>query len=166
MGLSENRVYSQWNSHLIGIMISKTIGYNGVHYFQTHPYGKPGLGTSENRKKHLWWFTTSHPWDDQSDRLLQMVTFLRFFRFFFRNVFFFLDLIQIWSKESTKSQVFLADLRVHIKLLRFPSRPINIQPPPESMLQRICTCGYHLGGIFYSRGRDSDMVSMVNNYRC
>ena len=26
MGLSENRVYSQWNSHLIGIMISKTIG--------------------------------------------------------------------------------------------------------------------------------------------
>ena len=30
MGLSENRVYSQWNSHLIGIMISKTIGYNGV----------------------------------------------------------------------------------------------------------------------------------------
>ena len=26
-------------SHLIGIMISKTIGYNGVHYFQTHPYG-------------------------------------------------------------------------------------------------------------------------------
>ena len=40
MGLSENRVYSQWNSHLIGIMISKTIGYNGVHYFQTHPYIK------------------------------------------------------------------------------------------------------------------------------
>ena len=37
VGLSENRVYSQWNSHLIGIMISKTIGYNGVHYFQTHP---------------------------------------------------------------------------------------------------------------------------------
>ena len=31
-------VYPQWNSHLIGIMISKTIGYNGVHYFQTHPY--------------------------------------------------------------------------------------------------------------------------------
>ena len=39
MGLSENRVYSQWNSHLIGIMISKTIGYTGVHYFQTHPNG-------------------------------------------------------------------------------------------------------------------------------
>ena len=31
-------VYSQWNSHLIGIMISKTIGFRGVHYFQTHPY--------------------------------------------------------------------------------------------------------------------------------
>ena len=35
--MSENGVYPQWNSHLIGIMISKTIGYNGVHYFQTHP---------------------------------------------------------------------------------------------------------------------------------
>ena len=30
MGLSENRVYSQWNSHLIGIMISKTIGCRGT----------------------------------------------------------------------------------------------------------------------------------------
>ena len=29
-GLSENRVYSQWNSHLIGIMISKTIGFRGT----------------------------------------------------------------------------------------------------------------------------------------
>ena len=38
MGLSENRVYSQWNSHLIGIMISKTIGFRGLAYFQTHPY--------------------------------------------------------------------------------------------------------------------------------
>ena len=37
--MSENGVYSQWNSHLVGIMISKTIGYNGVHYFQTNPYG-------------------------------------------------------------------------------------------------------------------------------
>ena len=37
MDLSENRVYSQTNSHLIGIMISKTIGQKGVHYFQTHP---------------------------------------------------------------------------------------------------------------------------------
>ena len=38
LGLSENRVYSQWNSHLIGIMISKTIGFRGLAYFQTHPF--------------------------------------------------------------------------------------------------------------------------------
>ena len=30
LGLSENRVYSQTNSHLIGIMISKTIGFRGT----------------------------------------------------------------------------------------------------------------------------------------
>ena len=35
--LSENRVYSQWNSHLVGIMISKTIGKMGYTIFrQTH----------------------------------------------------------------------------------------------------------------------------------
>ena len=33
-------VYPQWNSHLVGIMISKTIGFFGVHYFQTNPCGK------------------------------------------------------------------------------------------------------------------------------
>ena len=33
-------VYSQWNSHLKTIIWSLTIGYNGVHYFQTHPYGQ------------------------------------------------------------------------------------------------------------------------------
>ena len=38
MGLSENGVYSQWNSHLIGIMISKTIGFRGTNHFQTNPY--------------------------------------------------------------------------------------------------------------------------------
>ena len=38
VGMSENRVYSQWNSHLVGIMISKTIGYTGVHdIFRHHP---------------------------------------------------------------------------------------------------------------------------------
>ena len=39
LGMSENRVYSQWNSHLIGIMISKTIGCRGLAYFhfQTNP---------------------------------------------------------------------------------------------------------------------------------
>ena len=31
-------VYSQWNSHLIGIRINKTIGFRGLAYFQTHPY--------------------------------------------------------------------------------------------------------------------------------
>ena len=30
MGMSENGVYPQWNSHLVGIMISKTIGFFGV----------------------------------------------------------------------------------------------------------------------------------------
>ena len=37
MGLSENGVYSQWNSHLVGIMISKTIGSLGTRHFQTNP---------------------------------------------------------------------------------------------------------------------------------
>ena len=36
-------VYSQWNSHLIGIMISKTIGFRGLAYFQTHPNRKNEL---------------------------------------------------------------------------------------------------------------------------
>ena len=35
MGLSENRVYSQTNSHLIGIMISKTIGFRGTLFSDT-----------------------------------------------------------------------------------------------------------------------------------
>ena len=35
LGLSENRVYSQWNSHLIGIMISKTIGFRGTLFWDT-----------------------------------------------------------------------------------------------------------------------------------
>ena len=35
MGLSENKVYSQWNSHLIGIMISKTIGFRGTLFSDT-----------------------------------------------------------------------------------------------------------------------------------
>ena len=30
LGMSENGVYSQWNSHLVGIMISKTIGCRGT----------------------------------------------------------------------------------------------------------------------------------------
>ena len=34
-GLSENRVYSQWNSHLIGTMISKTIGFRDTLFSDT-----------------------------------------------------------------------------------------------------------------------------------
>ena len=37
VGMSENGVYPQWNSHLVGIMISKTIGCRGLAYFQTNP---------------------------------------------------------------------------------------------------------------------------------
>ena len=36
-GMSENGVYPQWNSHLIGIMISKTIGFRGTQHFQSNP---------------------------------------------------------------------------------------------------------------------------------
>ena len=41
MGLSENRVYSQWNSHLIGIMISKTIGFRGTLFSDTPIWNAP-----------------------------------------------------------------------------------------------------------------------------
>ena len=40
LGLSENVGYIPNYSHLIGIMISKTIGFRGLAYFQTHPYQK------------------------------------------------------------------------------------------------------------------------------
>ena len=39
-------VYSQWNSHLIGMMTSKTIGFRGLAYFQTHPYSNIFLSCS------------------------------------------------------------------------------------------------------------------------
>ena len=40
MGMSENGVYPQQNSHLVGIIISKTIGFFGVHniFRQSHMY--------------------------------------------------------------------------------------------------------------------------------
>ena len=41
MGLSENGVYSQWNSHLIGIMISKTIGFRGTLFSDKPIYQWP-----------------------------------------------------------------------------------------------------------------------------
>ena len=37
--MSENGVYSQWNSHLIGIMISKTSGFRGT-LFSDKPKGR------------------------------------------------------------------------------------------------------------------------------
>ena len=45
IGLSENRVYPQWNSHLIGIMISKTIGFFGVLTIFRHTHIKHGDST-------------------------------------------------------------------------------------------------------------------------
>ena len=45
-------VYSQWNSHLIGIMISKTIGFRGTQHFQTHPYGDTPAPSIP--KSHVW----------------------------------------------------------------------------------------------------------------
>ena len=67
MGLSENRVYSQWNSHLIGIMISKTIGFRGTQHFQTHPYTMTIVtsptqkisGSSQDTKPWAEWSATS-----------------------------------------------------------------------------------------------------------
>jgi len=43
LGLSENRVYSQWNSHLIGIVISKTIGFRGT-LFSDKPIFRDCMG--------------------------------------------------------------------------------------------------------------------------
>ena len=60
VGMSENGVYPQWNSHLVGIMISKTIGFRGLAYFQTNPYSWDINGTI------IWVnyneLTTSEPW--------------------------------------------------------------------------------------------------------
>ena len=61
MGLSENRVYSQWNSHLIGIMIMKTIGCRGLAYFQTNPYFQKVLQRSlVDVLVGPWWATMGH----------------------------------------------------------------------------------------------------------
>ena len=43
MGVSENVGYIPNDSHLVGVMISKTIGFRGLAYFQTHPHGKTSL---------------------------------------------------------------------------------------------------------------------------
>ena len=46
MGLSENRVYSQWNSHLIGIRIMNTIGFRGTLFSDTPISKEDSVGTS------------------------------------------------------------------------------------------------------------------------
>ena len=41
-------------SHLIGIMISKTIGFRGTQHFQTHPHGKMPLSKEYNMIVKSW----------------------------------------------------------------------------------------------------------------
>ena len=53
MGLSENRVYSPKNSHLIGIMISKTIGFRGTLFSDTPRSTLPST----------LWCHQNHSWD-------------------------------------------------------------------------------------------------------
>ena len=66
LALSENRVYSQWNSHLnhlIGIMISKTIGFRGTRHFQTHPCSFAVLtcpASQRTQKKAPPWSKAEH----------------------------------------------------------------------------------------------------------
>ena len=50
LGLSENVGYIPNYSHLIGIMISKTIGFRGLAYFQTHPVGFPHFFSKKNHQ--------------------------------------------------------------------------------------------------------------------
>ena len=66
MGMSENRVYPQGNSNLVGIMISKTIGCRGTQHFQTNPYSSQGRAVFSARGHRatglaLRWVPT-HPW--------------------------------------------------------------------------------------------------------
>ena len=44
MGMSENGVCPQWNSHLVGIMIIKHWVFRGTNHFQTKPYHRILLG--------------------------------------------------------------------------------------------------------------------------
>jgi len=71
---SENRVYSQWNSHLIGIMIINHWVSLGVHYFQTHPSGNGlSLSLSLHRSRSLaknWGWFIPPIYDDFGDGLL------------------------------------------------------------------------------------------------
>ena len=60
MGLSENRVYSQWNSHLIGIMIINHWVQWGTQHFQTHPYGSVHIScwTVERCRERFFYYTS------------------------------------------------------------------------------------------------------------
>ena len=54
MGLSENRVYSQKNSHLIGIMISKTIGFRGTLFSDTPIWASSHLRSAHQEHGDRW----------------------------------------------------------------------------------------------------------------
>ena len=54
LGLSENRVYPQWNSHLVGIMISKAIGFRGTNHFQTNPYLDKFVPWKQKKSQPVW----------------------------------------------------------------------------------------------------------------
>ena len=68
MGVSENGVYPQWNSHLVGIMISKTIGCRGtlfsdkpIWFHMIAAYCKKCLVLCPARK--LWFSFFSNIWN-------------------------------------------------------------------------------------------------------
>ena len=46
VGMSENGVYPQWNSHLVGIMISKTIGCRGTLFSDKHGCNRDTWGVT------------------------------------------------------------------------------------------------------------------------
>ena len=52
LGMSENGVYPQWNSHLVRIMISKTIGSLATQHFQTNP--SEILPTTHRKRTPKW----------------------------------------------------------------------------------------------------------------
>ena len=58
--------YTPNYSHLVGIMISKTIGYNGVHYFQTNPYAfiMKCLLKAKKPLDCTDWVPPVRPWND------------------------------------------------------------------------------------------------------
>ena len=55
-------VYSQWNSHSIGIMISKTTGFRGTQHFQTHPYSLSCQRLQKLEAQVIFWVTPNFHW--------------------------------------------------------------------------------------------------------